>query len=169
MTDLAEPLLLRSIERAEANLQRQLEWVGRHDARSSFVTGISIAMLGYLATVTPAMDRWTVWLVASFLTAVALLLASLVCIYLGQYPKTKSQNASLLFFDTISGLHFDEYRRRFIGMTDEAYLEDLLSQSHTNAGILRTKFRALKGTLIFILLSVPPWAIATYLSKLLST
>ena len=40
----------KKIEHAEANLQRKLDWIGRHDNRVIFATGIIVAMLGVLSS-----------------------------------------------------------------------------------------------------------------------
>ncbi len=156
-----------TIGRAESNLQRQLDWIGRYDARISFVTGICIGMIGLLVGIVPAPDKWTTVLCISFFATIGLLIVSLVYVYLGQYPKTDSPNQSLLFFGTIAKLKHDEFNKNFKAASDDDYLEDLLSQCHINAQILSKKFYVFKRALILMLIAVVPWAIAIYIVKLI--
>ena len=81
------------------------------------------------------------------------------------FPRTPSPNPSLLFFGTISKLALEDYQRRFLSMSDAAYLDDLLKQSHTVAGLLKKKFQALQMALWLLALAILPWAVTIYLSK----
>jgi hypothetical protein len=98
------------IAQAEENLQRKLEWVGRHDSRTVFVTGIIIAMLGVLASATSKIEKWNFFLYLIFGSTVILLFISLLFIYRSQYPKTFSLNTSLNYFGTIAEMRFDELK-----------------------------------------------------------
>lgn len=154
------------ITTAEQNLQRKLEWQGRYDTRISFVAGISIAMLGILATASSSINQWNCTSYSIFGISFGFLFTSLILIYISQYPKTEAPNSSLIYFSTIAALEFDEFKRQFIANTDEAYLEDLLYQTHVNARILHKKFKLLKISLVLIILAIIPWMGAIYLSKI---
>jgi Family of unknown function (DUF5706) len=162
----ADSQLADIIARAEKSLQRQHEWTSRYDARSSIVTALSIGMLGVLASAVPTVAKWTpvFWICCS--VSVGCLFAALVCYFYGQFPRTPSPNPSLLFFGTICQFRLEDYRSRFIAMSDAAYLEDLLNQTHTVAALLHKKFAALRTALLFLLASVLPWGATLYLSKL---
>lgn len=147
---------------AETNLERQLEWVARYDTRISFIAGICIAMLGVLAGIGSKTQIWLPCVYIPFSVAGLLLLASLICIYFGQYPTTSSPNSSLLFFGSIADLKFAEFQKGFKNLSTEDYLDDLLHQTHVNAGILKKKFLFLKTSLILLLLAVPPWIFVIY-------
>lgn len=152
------------ISQAEENLRRKLDWVGRHDSKIVFVTGIVIAMLGLLASACSKIETWTIVFYLIFGTTALLLFISLSFIYKSQYPKTFSTNSSLNYFGTIADLKFDEFKRRTKQATDEDYLDDLLCQIHINSQVLKLKFRFLKVSLILLGIAVLPWLICLYLS-----
>ncbi len=152
------------ISQAETNLQRKLEWVGRHDSKIVFVTGIIIAMLGLLASSSSKIDNWTFWLYVVFGVTALMLFISLFFIYKSQYPKTFSSNKSLNYFGTIAELKFTEFKRRTKEATDDEYLDDLLCQIHINSQVLKLKFRFLKISLILLGSCVIPWLICLYFS-----
>lgn len=154
------------ISRAEDNLKRLLEWGSRYDSKSSFVTSVCIAMLGTLVGFLPAFSDWTPILAVSFALSAGLLLISLIMIYSAQYPKTKSPNNSLIFWGTIANIYQDDFQKNFRTMSDDEYLTDVLHQSKINADVVDQKFRALKRALLLLLLSVLPWLISLYLSKI---
>jgi hypothetical protein len=153
-------------EAAEKNLKKHLDWISRYDVRSSIIVGICVAMLGVIANVAPAVTKWTLLFEVLFSISGVLLLSCLVSIWISQFPRTRSPNASLLFFGTIAPMKSDEYLRRFRTMTQQEYLEDLLRQTHANAEILRRKFNALKSALVFLLFSIVPWATTVFCAKL---
>lgn len=158
--------LENKIKQAEDNLQRKLDWVSRHDTRIAFVAGILIAMLGVLANAGASTTAWYWYIYAIFGISAGLLFTGLILIYFSQYPKTESQNSSLIFFGTIAGMKCDEFKKKFKNMTEEEYLNDLLSQIHINADILNKKFSYLKWSLVLLAVSIIPWLSAIYLSKI---
>jgi hypothetical protein len=152
------------IQQAETNLQRKLEWIGRHDSKTVFVTGIIIAMLGILTSASSKVSNWVICDYISFGITAVLLFTSLFFIYRSQYPKTFSQNTSLNYFGTIAEMKFDEFKRRTKQSSEEEYLDDILCQIHINSQILRLKFRCLKISLILLGIAVIPWLISIYIS-----
>ncbi|MEO7047932.1 MAG: Pycsar system effector family protein [Ferruginibacter sp.] len=156
----------QKINKAELNLQRKLDWVSKHDTRVAFTTSIVIAMLGVLVNASAAIKSWEWYIYIFFGLSLALLFACLVLIYMSQFPKTTSVNTSLIFFGTVASMKFDEFKKRFIASTEDDYLDDLLSQTHKNAEILCKKFKYLKATLVLILISVIPWLLTIYYSKI---
>jgi hypothetical protein len=156
--------LTTKIEQAESNLQRKLDWVERHDTRIAFVAGISLAMLGVLATASSSVVLWSSCMYVTFGLAASLNFISLILIYLSQYPKTESLNSSLIFFGTIATLRCDDFKKKFKEMNEEEYLDDLLSQIHINSKILSGKFNYLKYSLLLLFTAIIPWLVAIYLS-----
>lgn len=154
------------IQQAESNLQRKLEWIERHDNRVVFLTGIIIAMLGVFASSIAMITTWTCFDGFVAIMTGSLLLISLTIIFFGHYPKMRSLNTSLIFFDTISRLSFNEFKQRVESRTEEDYLDDLLNQIYVNSQILSSKFRSLKNAFIFMGISLVPWLYCIYISKL---
>lgn len=151
------------IEKTELNLKRHLDWIGRYDTKISFVTVISIAMLGLIIDKASSFQSWNSYIIIILIITILLLLVSLLFIYLGQYPAVKSRNNSLIFFKTISQLKVDEFIKKSKGVSEEDYLDDLLYQVHINAEILTKKYNYFKISLIFLLIAVIPWSVLIYL------
>lgn len=152
-----------TVEKAETNLQRQFDWLERHDMRVVFIAGIDIAMLGFIASLdwnAIKADPYSQW---TFIITLILLFLSLLFIYFSQYPKTKSTHSSLLFFGTITDLKFEEFAKRFKNLGEDDYLNDLLHQTYVNAKIVKKKFKYLKCALILLLVAVIPWVITIYI------
>lgn len=154
-----------TIQRAEENLRRQLDWVGRHDARAAFIAGVCITMLGVIANLNWNTVTSSAWLYYFFTTSLLILLLSLLFICLSQFPKVKSPNSSLLFFGTIVCRSFKDFSKEFKELNDKAYLDDLLHQIYINAKILKQKFDYLKTSLVLLLAAVIPWLLTIYIFK----
>jgi hypothetical protein len=154
-----------AILRAERNLQRMLEWIGRNDSRSAGTLGVTLAMMGALSASLPPLSRWPAHLLPVVLVTAAGFAFVLFQLLRSQFPRIHAHRPSICFFGTISRMELDEYRRRFTGLDDEGYLEDLLSQCHVNAAILTTKFACLKRSLIALLATALPWAVAIGLGR----
>ena len=156
----------KKIAEAEVNLQRKLEWLNRFDTRVAFAAGFIIALLGVLTNASASIKEWHWYLYVILGATGALLFASLILVYVTQYPKTTSQNTSLIYFGTIATLKFDEFRKRAKECTSEDYLDDLLCQIHINAQILGKKFSNLKIALILLGIAIIPWLTSIFLSKI---
>lgn len=151
---------------AEANLQRKIDWVGRHDNKVVIITGIVIAMLGVLSSACSSITSWTCFDYVVFFLSGSLLLTSLISLYYSQFPKIDSPNSSLIFFKTIASLTFQNFKNQSNSRTKEEYLDDLLFQIHRNSQILDKKFSNLRFAMFFLGLSLIPWLTAIYISKL---
>lgn len=158
--------LNKKIERAEGSLARHLDWVGRYDTKIAFTVGIILTMLGILATAAGNIELWNCLEIFAVTTTALLLFVSLVLVYLNQYPKTASPNPSLIYFGTIAELKFRDFKKEYEEITQEDYLEDVLSQVHINAVILKKKFDSLKTIFLLVATAIPPWLIVLYLSKI---
>ncbi|WP_243368952.1 Pycsar system effector family protein [Microvirga solisilvae] len=154
-----------NIDRAEKNLQRLLEWVGRHDARSATVFGVVAAMIGAAAALLPPPSDWVWQLWASAIATAGGFSFVLVKLFQAQFPRLSSPNKSLIYFGTISRLTLKDYHNQFLQMSEEDYLRDLIAQCHINSAILETKFNCLKAALMCLLLTLAPWTTTIYLAK----
>lgn len=152
-------------ERAEKSLSQMIEWIGRHDSRSAGLMGITVAMMGALSAATPSIKQWTgLFTFALLLTATGFAIV-LYQLMRGQIPRMRKGKPSLSFFGSVATMSQDDFRSRFIAMTEEEYLEDILNQCYVNARILRSKFRCLRRGLIALLLTALPWVWAISLTK----
>lgn len=155
----------RSVERAEKSLQRMFDWIGRHDVRTAASLGISVAMIGALASATPPAARWTTLFAATLIVAVSGLTLVIGNLIYGLFPRIRPGPSSAFFFGSIAAMEWEEYCGRFMATTERDYLQDLLVQIHINALILRAKFRAFGRAVVFLLISSGPWAMAMALGK----
>lgn len=151
--------------RAEKSLAQMIDWIGRHDSRSAGLMGITVAMMGALSAATPAVKQWSgIFVFALILTVVGFAVV-LYQLMRGQIPRIRNGKPSLSFFGTVAGMPQEEFRSRFITMTEEEYLDDVLNQCYVNARILRSKFRCLKRGLVALLVTAIPWTWAISLAK----
>jgi hypothetical protein len=159
---------LRTIERAEKSLQRMLDWIGRHDVRTAAALGISVAMVGALASATPPASKWS----APYAVVLGFALAGFTMVIgnliFGMFPRIRGGRPSPFFFGSVATMDWSEYRRRFLAITEADYLDDLLAQNHVNALILRAKFRAFSRAAFCLFLTSGPWAVAMALGKALA-
>ena len=151
--------------RAEKSLSQMIDWIGRHDSRSAGLMGITVAMMGALSAATPSVKQWTgLFTFALFLAAVGFGMV-LYQLMRGQIPRLRTGRPSLSFFGTVATMSQDDFRNRFVAMTEEEYLDDILNQCYVNARILRSKFRCLRRGLIALLITALPWVWAISLAK----
>ena len=150
------------LEAAERRLDRLLDWVGRSDTKFSVVLGVDAGMLGFLATSAPpgAVPATTIIVAA---LAAALLVASLIFIYRGTYPRTKGPGGSLVHFGSVAGEDLEDFKARFRSCDARGHLDDVLGQMHRNAEILDRKFAELRRAYRCLLAAVVPWGISLYL------
>ena len=154
---------------ARKNLEYLLEWVGRFDSKSSVILGIDTGMLGVLATFAPAQNLWDSQMRDSAILSIGLLLASLLFVYLGNYPRLKGPSESLFYFGSIRRKCFKQYQQEFSKRSTEEHLKDMLEQCHRNSKILNQKFNYLKWAYHFLIFSVLPWVFTIYLFRSIPT
>lgn len=152
-------------QRAEKALSQMIDWIGRNDSRSAGLMGITVAMMGALSSATPPVKSWTGLYVLALALCVTGFGVVLYQLMRGQIPRIRPGKPSLSFFGSVAGMPQEEFHKRFVALTPEEYLEDVLSQCYVNARILRSKFRCLKRGLIALLLTAIPWTWALYLAK----
>jgi hypothetical protein len=152
----------RRVAVLETTLGRQLSWIAAADAKTAFIFALATAMLGLLASASPAYGKWTVLGVAFTSIAASLLLISLSCVVLAVFPRTKGPKLSVIFFGGIAARHIDEFRVDVQGLSEEAYEEDLVQQCHINAQIAGVKYQWLKAASVLLAASVVPWLAAAY-------
>ena len=168
MSNVTPSLPLSHAERvriAESNLDRQLDWIGRYDAKSSVALGLITAMLGAVFATAPANPlTWPAAGIIAGGAAVAMLALSLLFLHRGNYPAMAGP-PSLIFFGSVATLTLAEYRERLTDMGDTDYADDLIRQTHRVSQILQDKFRLLKWAYMLLFGSVPFWAASIYLLR----
>lgn len=160
--------LEKQLQLAEKNLDYLLEWVSRFDNKSYVVLGINTGMLGVIATFAPAVSLWDSLMIVFALLFIIFLTASLLFVYLGNYPRLKGPSDSLFYFGAVCNLKLDQYQQEFSKRSPEEHLKDLLEQCHRNSEILNQKFTYLKWAYRTLFVGVIPWAITIYLFRTIS-
>jgi uncharacterized membrane protein len=155
------------IKLAEKNLEFLLDWVARHDNKSSILFGIGTAMLGVIGTLAPDFSLWHTYLIITSGVSVGLLFLCLFFLYLGNYPRLRGPSNSLFYFGSICKNCKNQYKEKFSKQTKEECLADILEQCHRNSEIITEKFKYLKGAFVSLLLSVIPWLITIYLFRVI--
>lgn len=156
------------VDRAEKNLQRQIEWVSRAETRTSLILGITVGMLGYSTSLMPAQSQWSCLLAVTFLGASALQICCLFFLFKTQFPQVLAPKPSLVFFGEITKLSLDDFREQSKIQNDEGYLDDLLAQIHRNSEIVTGKFRYLSYAMKCLLIGAVLWFPAIYLAQTLN-
>lgn len=146
----------------EMSLARNLGWIGAADAKTAVIFGLGTAMIGLIAAAAPAYGKWTGTGVLFAGIAATLLIASLMSLSAAVFPRTKGPRLSIIFFGGIAGRSIDAYRDDLAHFDEEAYVEDLIQQTHLNASIAGTKYRWVKCSSILLYLSIVPWLAALY-------
>lgn len=100
--------------------------------------------------------------------SIVLLVASLLFVYRGTYPRTKGPQDSLIYFRSIAGKDLKNFKERFRACGADDHLDDVLEQVHRNSEILAIKFLQLQRAYRCLLMGVLPWAITLYLSGIVS-
>jgi len=151
-----------TIERAEAELSRILEWIRSADSRLRFVLPLSIAMLGVISALIPSPSSWTLLGGISASFAVFFLGLSVVFCAFSSFPRTSGPLGSLVYFGGITTRDLAQFDRDFRDMTNEQYLTDLLNQIHRNSQIAQAKFTWLQRSIACLFFSLVPWIVGLY-------
>jgi len=157
------------IDRAEKNLQRQIDWVSRAETRTSLILGITVVMLGYSASLMPAPPQWSCLVAAPFIVASALQICCLYFLFRAQLPKVLAPKPSLIFFGEIAKLSLMDFEGQSKALQDEGYLDDLLAQTHRNSEIISGKFKYLSHAMKCLLISAVPWLLSIYLAQTMNS
>ena len=148
------------IERAEKALERLLTWINAADSRVRLVLPLSTAMLGALAVLAPAQDKWTVC--AGILTSISgiLLFLSIVFTACASFPRTTGPLGSTIYFGGIVSRELEQYKMVIGEQSDDQYLDDLLCQCHRNAQVAERKFNWVQKAMMSLFLATLPWLLA---------
>jgi hypothetical protein len=143
-------------EAAAVQLDRVLAFFPRADAKGSVLLAVDTGMLAVLASNLPPSSSFD-WKILITLLPVLLIGLSLWHLYMGAFPNLKGGHDSLIYFREISKRTESKFIEEFVAQTDEAYLEDLLSQVWRNSEILKEKFNHISSAFDWMTLAILPW------------
>lgn len=150
------------------NLERIIVWVGNADTKTLIVLAFQGAIIAVVATTGAAIRRaiglqpeaWLQILLYGLFTGFgACFCLSLIFAFRAINPDTTPREAeeakrSPFFFATIAAMSLAEFRDRVRGLDAETIEEELIKQTHVNAGIVTRKFRDMKRTLLWLRLEL---------------
>lgn len=160
---------MSKIERAERVLDRQLEWIKSVDSKVTIIAAIDVALLAIFADRIPASPSSWGMIVLLSVIGTGGLLASLVFCALASFPQLKSRSNSIVYFKTIASHSVAQFTKRFVGLSDAEFLDDLLEQVHRNAEIANSKFQKVKGAKISFMLGAVPWIVVIVVFRIMES
>jgi len=95
-------------------------------------------MLGALALLAPAMDKWVIISSISTAFSALFLVLSIICLACAAFPRTNGTKGSMIFFSGINNIDLEQYRASVNSLDEEGYINDLINQCHINAKIAET-------------------------------
>ena len=143
-------------EVAAAQLDRVLAFFPRADAKGSVLLAVDTGMLAVLASNSPPSSSFD-WIILITLLPVLLLGMSLWHLYMGAFPSLKGGHDSLIYFREIAKRAESRFIEQFTTQSEEAYLNDLLSQIWRNSEILKEKFNHISAAFNWMALAILPW------------
>lgn len=149
------------VERAEANLDRIIAWVWRHNYRTAFLFGAVTLMYGYNFEVIRDFtgDCWALKYWALFLFGIITALYGIIVylLFLSIKPDVNPKKDSYVFFGTISQMEQSSFVKEVRDLDCERYLEDVLCQVHRNAEIVTKKFSLLSRAFYYFAVFIGFW------------
>jgi hypothetical protein len=149
------------IDLARDQLNRVLGFFPRVDAKISVLLSVEIAMLAILASKAPLKElRWNSLPAVVAILGLAFVALSLIFLYQASFPRLVGGQQSLLYFRGIVRRKEADFIDEFSTQSEEAYINDILSQIWRNSEILKQKYDYLKYSFIALICALPPWLIA---------
>lgn len=150
----------KNFELLDSILSRNLEWVAAADSKIAPLLAIDTALLGVLAALVPKSSDWLALpAIAASLCAI-LLIASLVCLVVANFPRLSGPKGSLIFFGGIAEYDRDTYCKKVSSGFTTELLQDYAYQCHRNAEIAKSKFHLVKWASILLFSSLPFFFVA---------
>jgi hypothetical protein len=129
----------------------------------TLILPLSTAMLSALAILSPAKaSEWSVCAGIFSAIAVLLLITSIICAAVASFPRTKGPKGSLIYFGGITTRDTDQFKTEILALTEDRYLNDLISQCHVNAQIACRKYHWIQQSLALLFMSSFFWLISIY-------
>jgi hypothetical protein len=146
------------IEASKDQLTRVLAFFSRVDTVASVLLGVDLGMLALLANKMFPISffEWHIYVAA---IPAVLIGISLYHLFRGYFPRLTGGWLSLIYFREIAERKESDFIREFRTQSEEAYVNDLLSQVWRNSQILTQKFNHLSKAFIFLAWAIIPWLI----------
>ncbi len=159
--DLAQA---QRLETSYKNLERIAGWIGNADNKvlivlafqGAIIAGIATTGAGIWQTIQRQAQPWSHYgLAILFWVFVGCIILSLIYAFRAISPTVthrehKEGRGSPFFYGTIAAMPLDQFRARMRGLDGDAIEEELIQQTHINAGIVCRKFQDTKAAIRFL-------------------
>jgi len=159
-----DPAQFQRLEASYKNLERIVGWVGNADNKVLIVLAFQGAIIAGIATTGAGIWRtiqhqigpwWHYALAVIFWVFVCCVALSLICAFRAINPTISHQEhkegrGSPFFYGTIAAMSPDQFYARMCGLDADAIEEELIRQTHINAGIVCQKFQDTKAAVRFL-------------------
>lgn len=152
----------RRIDLMEDALTRQLKTNIAADTKVATLIGINTTMLAVLAALINRIGDASVWTVILVVISAGALLCGILFLSLSSVPRTSTTTSSVIFFGSIARMSSTSYADAIRGISAEAYLDDLIEQTHRTAEIATEKYRWIQRAQQAWYYAIVPWLIAVY-------
>lgn len=152
----------RRIDLMEDALTRQLKTNIAADTKVATLIGINTTMLAVLAALITRIGGASVWTVVLVVLSAGALLFGIFFLSLSSVPRTSGTTSSVIFFGSIARMSSAAYGDAIRGISAEAYLDDLIEQTHRTAQIATQKYRWIQRAQQAWYVAILPWLIAVY-------
>lgn len=153
------------ISNAKWILERNLSWIVSADAKIAAITTINLAMLTVLATMYFSVGSKSTWVIIMSIAAFLLIFSSLIFVWFVVVPRISGPEASNIFFGKIANVSTDEFCEKFLKLTSENFLADLMEQIHINSRIANKKHEFVRRAYFSTMLSLLPWLSSVVMLK----
>lgn len=150
-------------EYLEKELNLLLGWIQAADSRISLVLPLSSAMLAALAALVPTPSELSTCSAITSAFSIFFLVLSIFCSAISCFPRTVGPKGSMIFFSGIHSRGLKKYKSDVNELTEEKFIDDLISQCHINSQIAHIKFIWVKRSLLSLFISSLPWFLSIYL------
>jgi hypothetical protein len=152
----------RKIDFMEQSLARLLQMNATADSKLSVILAIDTTMLFIAAALTQRVASAPAWVFAAAAVATVCLLLSLLFLSFCARPRTSRTTSSLIYFGSIAANERGTYARMVKDLTEDQYLDDLISQCHRSAQIASTKYTWIQRAQVAWFASILPWLLTVY-------
>lgn len=140
-----------TIAASERNFEQMNVWNERYDGKVATVLTLATTMLGGLGALAATINLYNACGSVSLLTLAVAVVPPLLVVFevsrgtqptlkLVREPVPHQPQSSLLFFGSIAARSAAQFNKDVCTRTPEGYLADLVSEQHTLASLLSTKF-----------------------------
>ena len=141
-------------------LKLVLSFFPRVNTMLSLILAINTGMLGILAANAPSIRVMTWPMIIAAIVTVVAIAVSIVFLYRGAFPNLDGGHDSLIYFREIARRAEHKFIEEFKIQSEDAYINDILSQVWRNSEILRAKFDSLKMAFVSTAIAIVPWVLS---------